>query len=302
MRKRQWWWSYALVVVVAYALTVVLSTAPTPLRGELGNFVFDQYQRWLPRPSDLEQPVRVVNIDDASIQRIGRWPWPRQTMAAIVEALSRANVAAVGFDVLFSEKDQPSDDVKACAQRAFRTADQAAHCAERVDGDVAFANAIAGRPIVLGSFFTTVSGGNSEFKPKAGFAFIGDAPNPFLNEFNGGLVPIAVLAAPARGLGFLNWLPDNDRVIRRVPLLLDVNGEVQPSLVLEMLRVAQGSSSYVVKSAGSFGQTSERGSVGVEAIKVGDAVIPSQADGSVRVWFAKLDPRRSIPAWKVLEP
>ena len=59
MRKRQWWWSYILVVIVAYALTVTLGTAPTPWRGELGRFVFDQYQRWLPRPSDLEQPVRV---------------------------------------------------------------------------------------------------------------------------------------------------------------------------------------------------------------------------------------------------
>ena len=56
-----------------------------------------------------------------------------------------------------------------------------------------------------------------------------------------------------------------------------------------------------MKSTGEFGQTSGK-SVGVEAIKDGDVVIPVQADGELRVWFAKSDPRRSIPAWKVLQP
>ena len=57
----------------------------------------------------------------------------------------------------------------------------------------------------------------------------------------------------------------------------------------------------MVKSAGQFGQPSNT-SVGVEAIKVADLVIHSQADANLRVWFSDLDPRRSIPAWKVLQP
>ena len=67
----------------------------------------------------FDQPVRIVDIDDESIARIGRWPWPRETMASLVEVLAKANVAAIGFDVLFSEKDQPSEDQKACARRPF---------------------------------------------------------------------------------------------------------------------------------------------------------------------------------------
>ena len=296
------WRSYVLVVVGAYSLTLVFETLLTPLRANLENLVFDQYQRWKPRPYAFDQPVRIVDIDDESIHLIGRWPWPRQTIAELVETLAKANVAAIGFDVLFSEKDRPSADAKACLEGPVHSADAAARCQERADGDVAFAHAVADRPGVLGVFLTpTHNGSQASVTTKAGFSFVGDPPNPFLDKFNGALVPIPALAEPAAGLGFLNWLPDNDRVVRRVPLLLDVNGQIQPSLALETLRVAEGASGFVVKSAGQFGQTSNT-SVGVEAIKVGDLVIHTQADANLRVWFADSDPRRSIPAWKILQP
>ena len=101
-----------------------------------------------------------------------------------------------------------------------------------------------------------------------------------------------------RVLGFVNWLPDNDRVVRRVPLLLAVNGQIQPSLVLETLRVAQGATGYIVKSTTAYGSTAGKTDV-IDSIKDGDVIVPVQADGQLRVWFAKSDPRRSIPAWKV---
>ena len=123
----------------------------------------------------------------------------------------------------------------------------------------------------------------------------------FLHHLKGALVPIPALEDAASGLGFVNWLPDDDRVIRRVPLMLNLNGQIEPSLAVETLRVAQGARSYVVKSATVFGNTAGK-SAGVEAIKVGNVVVPVQADGELRVWFAKSDPRRSIPAWKVLQP
>jgi hypothetical protein len=55
-----------------------------------------------------------------------------------IEALAKANVAAIGFDVLFSEKDPPSDDLKACARAPI-----APTCQEQADGDLAFAHAIS---------------------------------------------------------------------------------------------------------------------------------------------------------------
>ena len=300
LRKLRKWRSYVLVVALAYILTLAFGTLLAPFRTNLENLVFDQYQRWKPRPYDFDQPVRIVDIDDESIHLIGRWPWPRQTMALLVEALAKANVAAIGFDVLFSEKDPPSDDLKACAQGAHR-ADEESRCQERADGDLAFAHAITDRPVVLGIFLTpTHNGSQASLTSKGGFSFIGDPPTSFIKDFRGVLVPIPALADAAAGLGFLNWLPDDDRVIRKVPLLLDVNGQIQPSLAIETLRAAQGASSFVVKSTTDYGSTAGKSTV-LEAVKDGDVVIPVQANGELRVWFAKSDPRRSIPAWKVLQ-
>ncbi len=296
------WRSYVLVVVGAYVLTLAFGTLVAPLHGNLDNLVFDQYQRWRPRPYNFDQPVRIVDIDDESLHLIGRWPWPRQTMGDLVDKLVKADVAAIGFDVLFSEKDRPSGNLNACARGAVHSADAVSRCEESADGDVAFAHAIADRPVVLGVYLTpTHNGSQASLATKAGFSFVGDPPMPFLNQEQGALVPIPELAAAASGLGFLNWLPDDDRVVRRVPLLFDINGQVEPSLAMEALRVAQGASGYIVKSTTAFGATAGK-SAGVEAIKVGDVVVPVQADGELRVWFAKSDPRRSFPAWKVLQP
>jgi adenylate cyclase len=292
-----------LVVVLAYALTLAIGSLLGSFRGNIENLVFDQFQRWGPRPYNFDQPVRIVDIDDESIRLLGRWPWPRRTMAELVEALTKANVAAIGFDILFSEKDQLSGDVKACGQGSGARADETSKCEERVDGDVAFAHAIVGKPIVLGAFLTpTQKGAQSSLKTKAAFSFVGDeTASSFLAPLNGALVPIPALADAASGLGFLNWLPDNDRVVRRVPLMLSLNDQIQPSLTMETLRVAQGAPGYVVKSTTAYGNTAGK-SERLEAIKDGDVVVPVQADGQLRVWFAKSDPRRSIPAWKVLRP
>jgi len=301
---RRWrqWRAYLIVVVLAYLLVLAVGALIAPFRSNLEDLVFDQYQRWRPRPYDFNEPVRIVDIDDESIHLIGRWPWSRHTMAELVNALVKAKVAAIGFDVLFSEKDRASYELKACEQQRARRPDEAERCAEAADGDIAFAHAIADRPVVLGVFLTdTHNGAQASLTTKAGFSFVGDDPASYLNHFKGALTPISELATPAAGLGFLNWLPDDDRVVRRVPLVVDLNGQIEPSLAMEALRVAQGASGYLVKSTTAYGKTSGK-TEGVEAIKVGDVVIPVQTDGELRVWFAKSDPRRSIPAWKALQP
>ena len=87
------------------------------------NVVFDQYQRWKPRPYAFDQPVRIVAIDDESLKRLGQWPWPRERLAALVETLKGAGAAAVVFDFLFSEKDRadataPAGQDPGCSLRA----------------------------------------------------------------------------------------------------------------------------------------------------------------------------------------
>jgi adenylate cyclase len=137
---------------------------------------------------------------------------------------------------------------------------------------------------------------------KSGFVTAGEDAATFLTPWPGLLTPLPELARNAAGVGFANWRPDADRVVRKVPLILNVNGALQPSLAMEALRVAQGAATYIVKSSNASGETAFGQVHGVEAIRNGDLTIPTDANGDVRVYFAPSDPRRSIPAWQALAP
>jgi adenylate cyclase len=277
-------WRYLLVVVAVYASAVALGETLTALRANFQNVVFDQYQRWRPRERGAERLVRVVDIDDESIRRLGQWPWPRAEMAKLVETLADAKVAAIGFDVLFSETDRAPAEVSAAAPAG--------------GGDAAFARALAGRSVVLSELVTQTALA-AAVPAKSGFTVIGQDPTPELPHLESALGPLPLLAESAAGIGFVNWQADADRVVRRVPLLIVVNGRIQPSFAVECLRVAQGASTYLIKSADAGGASLGQGA-GVAAIKVGDLIVPTQPAGDIRAYFAASDPGLSLPAWKLL--
>jgi len=296
--------TYLPIVAGAYALMLLMNTASTPIKASIDNLVFDQYQRLRPRPYAFDQPVRILDIDDESIQRVGQWPWPRRRMARIVDILAKANVAAITFNVLFSEKERAGAD--AVAAGVFQPAvvhdgTDAAPVEPPDDGDAAFAKAISDRRVVLGSTLTTRESG--DVAPlKIGIATMGGDPAEYVARFSGVLSPLPVLSENASGIGFLNWIPDADRVIRRMPLLSAVKGQLQPSFALEALRVAQGASTYIVKCLAAGGQGGLSTSNGVSEIRVGGVAVSTQPKGDIRAYFAGDDPRRSIAAWKIFEP
>ena len=275
---------YALTTAAACGLALLAGVVGAPARAVMQNLVFDQYQRWKPRPYAFDQPVRIVAIDDELLKRLGQWPWPRERLAALVDAVKRAGAASISFDFLFSEKDR--GDATASADNT---------------PDDAFARSMDNGAVVLGSFVSELPNGASG-SAKAGFVTAGDDAAKFLASYPGLLSPVPELAEHAAGIGFLNWRPDADRVVRRVPLILNVNGALQPSLAMEALRTAQGASTYIVKSSNASGETAFGQVYGVLAIRNGDLTIPTDATGDVRVYFAQADPRRSIAAWKALEP
>src|SRR3954470_18218655 len=77
-------WSYLLTVAAALLGVVAIALAKPRLPVDLSNLVFDWYQRLDHRAWDPQSPVRIVDIDNDSLARIGQWPWPRSTMADIV--------------------------------------------------------------------------------------------------------------------------------------------------------------------------------------------------------------------------
>src|SRR4051812_22817219 len=77
---------------------------PLPI-SSIRDMAFDAYQRFQPR-AGTDSPVRVIDIDDASLARLGQWPWPRSTLATLTQRLHELGAASIGFDVLFAEPDR----------------------------------------------------------------------------------------------------------------------------------------------------------------------------------------------------
>ena len=278
MRKPRRMAVYWAAVTLAVATMAVLSLVDFPLRNNVQNLLFDEYQRWRPRVEAEETPVRVVDIDEESIQRLGRWPWPRARIADLLRRIESARPASIALDLLFSEEER----------------------ADSHEGDEALAAAISDGPVVLGTILTNAVRA-ADLPKVAGFAFAGDDPLPFLPHFRGMIPPLASIAKGASGVGFMNWLPDNDRVLRRVPLVTAINDQLHPSLAMEALRVAQGASTFLIKSSNASGEYGFGAKTGIVSIKNGDFVVPTDHRGALRLYYADHEKPRTIPAWKVLQ-
>ena len=96
---------WTLVPLVA-GLYIASGLFNSRVADRLQNIVFDQYQRWHPRPWNPNGPVRVILIDDHSIAKHGQWPWPRETFAKLIDRLNAAGAAVIAFDMVFAEQDR----------------------------------------------------------------------------------------------------------------------------------------------------------------------------------------------------
>ncbi|TXC67138.1 adenylate/guanylate cyclase domain-containing protein [Piscinibacter aquaticus] len=168
-------------------------------------------------PGTKDPRIVIVDIDDASPARIGRWPWPRERIAALADELfGRQQAATVGFDLAFAEPEH---------------------------GDEVLARALAGRPAVLGYI---VSNGPAAQRtgvlppPVIPPEALG-ADRPAVARWSGHAASVETLATAAPVAGFFNALPDVDGVVRSLPLLAEVDGALRESLALAMLRLHAGS-------------------------------------------------------------
>lgn len=289
------------LTAVLFGLTIVLLLIalrvadPYPVQA-LRNIAFDSYQRLSPRPHG-DFPVRVVDIDEASLSAIGQWPWPRDELARLADRLTDMGAAAVAFDVLFPEPDRLSPTRLAETLRDQAGAELIGGEAARLlpDFDADFARALERAPSILG-FSISPATKSLPQAAKAGFAISGVDPTPSIPAMGGAVLPLPVLGEAARGMGALSLNnADSIDVLRRVPLVWSAGGKLFPSLAIEALRVALGTQTIVV-----FGDSGGQGYV--ESIRVGDYTIPTTASGDLTLYYSTPNPDLYISAKDILGP
>ena len=259
---------------------------------------FDHYQRLDPAAYDPNQPVRIVDIDEKSLSMYGQWPWPRTTVRDLLLRLTSKGAAVVAFDVLFAEPDRTSVEAIVKQLPPREAIAITAALAGQPSNDELFAAALKDSPSVLS--VALGEGASTTFQAKAGFAFGGDDPRPFLLEFKGATHNLPELENAARGIGAFNWQADRDQIVRRVALMFRLNETFVPALATEALRVAQGASTYLLKASNASGETAFGQSTGLNHIRIGDVEVPTDGGGGIYLKFRHFDKAAYIPAWKVL--
>lgn len=98
----EWW----LVGLLLSALVIWLTVDRATMR--IDNLIYDQMVQIDSRPQS--QHILLVAIDGESLQRVGRWPWPRQMHVRLIDQLNKAAPAAIAYDVLFTEPGPAEGD------------------------------------------------------------------------------------------------------------------------------------------------------------------------------------------------
>jgi adenylate cyclase len=280
----------AVCILLLFALVPLRIADPRPLE-ELHLRTFDLLQVLHPRVQTA-RPVVIADIDEASLKEIGQWPWPRTIVADLVTKLRELGAVAIGLVIVFAEPDRMSPAV---AATGFRGID--AETREKLAGlpsnDVVLADAIrrAGG-VVVGEAGSAIAAPRSDAEAalQTGFAIRGPDPRPFLVTFPGLLRNVLPIEQAAAGRGLFSINPERDGIVRRIPVVMEAQGTLVPSLTMEMLRVVTRSGAILIR-------TDE---AGLRSVAVPGLDVPTDRNGQFWVHFNKHDPARYVSAADVL--
>lgn len=291
--------AYCLIIAGVVAAGVVVRQADPGFMARLRLLGFDILQQTLPRTPDKSYPVRIVDIDERSIKAFGKWPWPRDRLAELIDKLFASGVRVVVFDMVFPEATGGLLDQ---LPEPLRNSPEFKPILSKLAGlgspDDGFAKAIAGNPTVLGIIGTSQQAAGPLPKAKASFATVGESASDFVPNFPSASGSLAVFENAAAGIGVLNWFPDHDQILRRIPIVVGISDRLYPSLAAEAVRVFNGASTYRVRSAGDGGFAGDRG---ITTVAIGDTIVSTDHDGQLWLSFSRHDPKRTIPAVDVLQ-
>jgi len=249
---------------------------------------FDAYQRWAPR-ARRSAPAVIVAIDEESLRLHGQWPWPRTWLARLVGLLAEAHPAAIGIDLVMPEADRlspgrVSEFVPGMGPSLVR------ELAKLPSNDAVLAQALSGRPVVLGvAGLERDPGRPAQPLRQAPLRTIGGDPRRFVPRYEATLRSVEEIDRVAKGHGLLNFEAERG-VVRRMPLVAAAGDAVLPSFGVEILRVATGAPLLTVRV----------GAAGVEGVGISGLLVPTEPDGSVRLRFSRTDPSRFVSAADVL--
>jgi adenylate cyclase len=285
-----------IVVLVFLVHAVNLWGLRLPLIEQLEAIIYDTRLR-LTMPGGVDTRIVILDIDEKSLAEKekggeGRWPWPRDRMALLLDKLfDKYQIAVLGFDVVFAERDESSGIrvLERMATREMREIPQFQSVLRQVkpqlEYDDIFARKMKGRKVVLGYIFSSDEAASAPRKgvlPPPIFEAAAFASNPIAaTSWNGYTANLDVLQKNAASAGHFNSHTDEDGIVRRVPMLAEYNGAYYEPLSMAMVRALLGGPP--VQSTPPDMALAPEGYPGLESVAIGSLRIPVDDTASALV-------------------
>jgi adenylate cyclase len=260
--------------------------------------------------------VVLALIDEKSLDKEGRWPWPRSKLARLVDILSQDGAKVIGFDIGFLEPDENSD-LKFIAQLDEMVGDlnikndKLAHFLDEskknADNDLALAKAIrnSSAAVVLGYFFH-MSQADLEYRiekrqidqqleriraskyPLIVYEEAAKETSPFIRAY-APEANLTILSDSATSQGFFFVAADRDGVVRWMPLIMQCGEDIYPHLAVSCAWLYLDRPQLLVKVA----------RYGVKGIQMGKRFIPTDENGQLLINY--LGPPKTFPHFPITD-
>ena len=245
----------ALAVAVALLLVLALQASLAPTLNAWNDRLTSRSWSWADS-TNQERRIVVIDIDEKSVQALGTWPWPRERVAQLLQALDQQGVGLKIVDILF---DGPQAQDPALAQALQ-----------------------SGAPSVIAQLFAlhpqhnVQTGRLTGALSTMGATGPGSCP-PGTPIAHGYMAPTASLLSAGQGVGHITPVVDPDGTIRRVPALICHQGQTYPALVVSALAAATGAQPQWRPQSGLSGAA--------QTLQVGSFQLPTDAQGQLLVSY-----------------
>ena len=271
---------------ILFILLITLKVINPQIIQKLSFINYDFYQKVFNRGE--VKNITIIDIDEKSIAQIGQFPWRRDIYSKILNNLNQHNPLAIAFDIVFSEEDKQNP--KSLLSQLQKESNQF------IDIDVPntkqiFVDSLSKSKVILpilGEPNESFIKNNS--KPKLRVLAKGNDPRGFIYKYKNKITSLEEINNAASGIGSISLIPSIDGIIRKIPVLYNIDNLIWPSIALETVRVATKQKNLLVKS----------NDYGIELIKTRKNVIPSDQNGVINIKFRDFDKTNYISAIDII--
>ena len=280
--------NYLTFFVLLFFLITIKIANPSFVKS-ISFISFDLYQKIFPLEKN-ETEVIIIDIDEKSLGKFGQFPWSRSVFAKIIENVNETNPKAIGFDIFFTEKDKQSPDE---FLKAYNLIPTDVNEIQNIKGhDEIFREQLEKTKSVTAVLGSNVpSHSNYDRKAKARFLSKGGDPKKFTYSYPYSIGSLEKLEKSVKGLGSISFLDQTDGIIRSLPLLVQFEKKMYPTMALEMVRVGGNQKNLYV----------EMNEVGITRISARPHKILSDPNGIIWIKYKKSLKSQYISASSVFD-